>query len=183
MKKYKDVIAGAVLFIVSAVYFISTLSIKKIAYIDPITGSARFPQIVAGILLVCAVVIILQGLRSAKEMTKKEDAEKKEKTLMEVADEAENGEEETDRAAVRKGNIKVVLVLLSFAVFCFLLDKIGFAADAFIYLWSQMIIMSHEKDSKKRIIFYGVISLLLSALIFVIFRYGFGLILPKARWF
>ena len=181
MKKYKDVIAGGVLFVLSAIYFISTLSIKKIAFIDPITGSAKFPQIVAVILMVCAVVIILQGLRSAKE--KKEEEEAKAKTLMEVADEAENGEEETDKAAVRRGNIKVVLVLLSFAVFCFLLDKIGFAADAFIYLWSQMIIMSHEKDSRKRIIFYGVISLLLSVLIFVIFRYGFGLILPKARWF
>mgnify|MGYP004696396821 CR=1 FL=1 len=180
MKKYKDIIAGTVVFIVAAVYFALTFSIKKIVFIDPIVGSARFPQIVAVIMMICAVVIILQGILSIR---KSNEAESGKKSLMELADEAEEGEQITDKAAVRKGNVKVILVLLSFALFCFFMDKIGFGPASFLYLWSQMIIMSHEKESRKRIIFYGLLSLVISAVIFVLFRYGFGLILPKAMWF
>ncbi|GEM_PF-1906909 len=181
MKKYKDVIAGVVVFIVASIYFLLTLGIKKISFIDPIVGSAMFPRIVAFILMLCGLVIIAQGLISLKEKDKKQKTH--EKSLLEIADEAENEENVTDKVIERKGNIKVCLVLISFALFCFFLDKIGFCLSSFVYLWSQMIIMSHQKENRKSILFYGLLSLIISVVVFVLFRYGFGLILPKSKWF
>lgn len=180
MKRYKDIIAGSVLLALSAFYFSQTFLIKKIAFIDPLVGSARFPQIIAIILMICAAIIIFQGIASLKAQKETIEAHK---TLMEIADEAENGEETTSKAQIRKGNFKVFLVLGSFAVFCFLMDKIGFGAASFLYLWSQMVIMSHDKQNWKSLLVYGGLSLVLAIGIFAMFRYGFGLILPKALWF
>lgn len=179
MKKYKDIIAGSVLLVCSIAYFIMTLGIKKVAFIDPVTGSALFPRIVATILILCSVVIVGKGIISLK----KEDKAPTKKSLMDVADEAENSSPDCDASETRKGSIKVVLVLLSFALFCFLMDKIGFAIASFLYLWSQMVLMAPEKQSYKKILFEGALSLILAIGIFAMFRYGFGLILPKARWF
>lgn len=178
MKRYKDIIAGSVLLAVSVFYLSQTFSVKKIAFIDPLVGSALFPQIVASILILCSVVIILQGVMSLRKTPLKSDK----KGLMDAADEAENGTEE-EKKGNRKGNLKVVLVLGSFGLFAFFMDKIGFGPASFLYLWSQMIIMSHEKQTRKSIILYGVLSLVIAVLIFSLFRYGFGLILPRALWF
>lgn len=180
MKKYKDIIAGSVLLAVSLFYLSQTFSVKKIAFIDPLVGSARFPQIVASILILCSVVIIMQGIMALNRATVIEMGKK---SLIEAADAAENGEDSSDRLSERKGNIKILMVLGSFAVFAFLMDKIGFALASFLYLWSQMVIMSHDKQSVKSVSLYGVLSLVIAAVIYVLFRYGFGLILPRALWF
>ena len=50
MKKYKDIIMGAVLFAVGLIYFLMSFSIK-LTYIDQIVGSRMFPQI-------CGVVLM-----------------------------------------------------------------------------------------------------------------------------
>ena len=87
MKKYKDIIAGSVLLAFSLFYLSQTFSIKKIPFIDPLVGSALFPQIVASILIFCSIVIIVQGVIALK---KKESGVKKGSSLMDQADEAEN---------------------------------------------------------------------------------------------
>jgi Tripartite tricarboxylate transporter TctB family. len=170
MKKYSNIITGIVLMTVSVMYFLQTLSINKIAFIDPLVGSARFPQIIAVILALCAGILIFQGMGELKNNRNK------------VAENSENADSEV-AVSNKKGNLKIVLVLGSFALFAFLMDKIGFAIDSFIYLWSQMVIMSHEKQTRKSVLIYGLLSIVISAAIFTLFRYGFGLILPRARWF
>ena len=179
-KKYKDIIAGSVLLILSLFYLSLTFGIKKIAFIDPVTGSALFPQIVASILILCSVIIIAKGVIVLKKTNVQNQNSK---SLLEAADEAENGVDTRNDKEVRKGNIKVVLVLVSFALFCFFMDKIGFGPVSFLYLWSQMIIMAPKKQIKKQILLEGVLSLVLATGIFCLFRYGFGLILPRALWF
>ena len=177
MKKYKDIVAGSFLLAFSLFYLSQTFSIKKIPFIDPLVGSALFPQIVAAILIICSIVIIVQGLIALR----KNDITEKSSTLLDQADEAENGGQAS--TAEDKNSYKVVLVLLSFALFAFFMDKIGFGPASFLYLWSQMIIMSHEKQTVKSFLLYGVLSLVIAAAVFCLFRYGFGLILPRALWF
>ena len=178
MKKYKDIIAGSVLLAFSLFYLSQTFSIKKIPFIDPLVGSALFPQIVASSLIFCSIVIIVQGVIALK---KKESGVKKGSSLMDQADEAENGS--STATVEKKSSYKVVLVLGSFALFAYLMDKIGFGPASFLYLWSQMIVMSHEKQTVKTVVLYGVLSLVIATAVFCLFRYGFGLILPRALWF
>ncbi|MBQ7645356.1 MAG: tripartite tricarboxylate transporter TctB family protein [Spirochaetales bacterium] len=179
MRRFKDIVVGAIVMAFGVFYFSQTLSIKKIPYIDPVVGSAMFPRIIAGVIFVCGLAILLQGIRIA---VKAEDKSRgSAKTIMEEADEAENGAPE--KADKKKGNIKVVLVLLSFALYAFFMDKIGFAVASGLYMFSQMILMDSKRPTAKRMVFYAVLSAVLSAAVFALFRYGFGLILPKARWF
>lgn len=179
MRRFKDIVIGAIVMAFGVFYFSQTLSIKKIPYIDPVVGSAMFPRIIAGVIVACGLVILIQGIRSAAKTENKPTESAK--TILEEADEAENGSPE--KADRKKGNIKVVLVLLSFALYAFFMDKIGFAVASALYMFSQMILMDSGRPTAKRMVLYAVLSIVLSAAVFALFRYGFGLILPKARWF
>ena len=179
MRRFKDIVIGAIVMVFGVFYFSQTLSIKKIPYIDPVVGSALFPRIVAGVIVACGLAILIQGIRNAGKSEDK--SPESAKTILEEADEAENGTPE--KADKKKGSIKVVLVLLSFALYAFFMDKIGFAVASGLYMFSQMILMDSEKPTAKRMILYAVLAAVLSAAVFALFRYGFGLILPKARWF
>ena len=166
MKKYKDIIAGSVLLAFSLFYLSQTFSIKKIPFIDPLVGSALFPQIVASILIFCSIVIIVQGVIALK---KKESGVKKGSRWMDQADEAENGS--STATVEKKSSYKVVLVLGSFDLVAYLMDKIGFGPASFLYLWSQMIVMSHEKQTVKTVVLYGVLSLVIATAVFCLFRF------------
>ena len=182
MRRFKDIFVGAIVMAFGVFYFSQTLSIRKIPYIDPVVGSAMFPRIIAGIIFACGLAILIQGIRSLGNTGN--NSPESAKTIMEEADEAENGTpEKADKADRKKGSIKVVLVLLSFALYAFFMDKIGFAVASGLYMFSQMILMDSKRPTAKRMVFYAVLSAVLSAAVFALFRYGFGLILPKARWF
>jgi len=186
-KKTKDIVVGSIVIAFGIFYFTQTLGIKKIPFIDPIVGSAMFPRIIAVIIVICGVAILISGIRQFRK-TGTEQKAQEDKTIMEQADEAENGTESSESSASEKaqkrmGARKIVLVLLSFALYAYFMDKIGFAVASGIYLFSQMILMDQNKPNRKSLIIYAVLSIVLAAAIFSLFRYGFGLILPKARWF
>lgn len=177
MKKYKDIISGSFLFVVGLVYFALSFTIK-LSFIDRVVGSRMFPQIIGILMMALSLYIVVTGVISLK---KSEAAPKKdsEKTLMEKGEEAENAGEDTSR----KGAIKVLLVLVSFGLYCLLLDGVGFNAATILYLFSQMVLMGDGKPSVKRIVFYIVLSVIVSVCVYYMFNTGFNLILPKASWF
>ena len=74
-------------------------------------------------------------------------------------------------------------MLGSYAIYIFLMDKIGFTISSILYLFSQMVVMGKWPVSKKSMILYLMISVAVSAVIYVMFNRVFMLILPKAGWF
>jgi len=175
MKKYKDIIMGAVLFAVGLIYFLMSFSIK-LTYIDQIVGSRMFPQICGVVLMglsMSLAVSAVMHLRQPRPETDSVDVE-------EMADRVMGRDREKHVLAPA---VKTLLVLVSFAVFCWLLDKIGFAFAAFLYLFSQMLLIAGRKLKAKDIVFYLVLSAVLSAGIYYLFYKGFSLMLPKASWF
>ncbi|MCI8660409.1 MAG: tripartite tricarboxylate transporter TctB family protein [Lachnospiraceae bacterium] len=156
-KKYKDVIVGSVLAALSVIYLMLSFQIK-LTNIDRIVGSRMFPQICGTIILVLSICLIIGGLQKAKKT------------------ESEKGRE-------KRNYTRTVLVLGSYALYIFLMDKIGFTISSVIYLFSQMVVMGKWPASKKSMILYLVISASVSAAIYVTFNNVFMLILPKAGWF
>lgn len=71
----------------------------------------------------------------------------------------------------------------SYALYIFLMDKIGFTVSSILYLFSQMVVMGKWPSSRKSMILYLVIAVAVSAVIYVMFNNVFMLILPKAGWF
>lgn len=156
-KKYKDVIVGSVLATLSVVYLILSFQIK-LTNIDRVVGSRMFPQICGTIILILSVCLIVGGIQRAKRAGAEDLGEKKNYT-------------------------RTILVLGSYAAYIFLMDKIGFTVSSVIYLFSQMIVMGKWPVGKKALALYLVISVIVSAVIYVTFNNVFMLILPKAGWF
>lgn len=173
MKKYKDIIAGGVLFAVGLIYFCMSFSIK-LTYIDRVVGSRVFPQICGAALMALALSLLVSGVLGLRKS--------QEETGMDAEELADSMLEQEEKQLLSPA-MKTFLVLVSFAVFCWLLDKIGFGPAAFLYLFSQMLLISGKKLTKKAVVFYLLLSLALAAGIYYLFYKGFSLMLPKASWF
>ncbi len=156
-KRYKDVLIGSVLAILSGIYLLLSFQIK-LTNIDRVVGSRLFPQICGTIILILSVCLIVGGIRKAKET-------------------------EPGKAGEKKNYTRTILVLGSYAAYIFLMDKIGFTIASIIYLFSQMVVMGKWPAGRKSLILYGIISVVVSAVIYVMFNKIFMLILPKAGWF
>lgn len=156
-KRYKDVVVGSVLAVLSVIYLMLSFQIK-LTNIDRVVGSRMFPQICGTIILILSICLIAGGIKKARKA-------------------------EPEPAGEKKNYTRTILVLGSYAAYIFLMDKIGFTIASIIYLFSQMAVMGKWPADKKSMILYLVISVIVSAVIFVTFNNVFMLILPKAGWF
>ena len=165
-KSQQDILAGGVLLLFSICYLALSCSIK-LTYIDQIVGSRKFPQICGIIMAFLAILLMIGGIRGNKGM----------------AGEAETVESAGTEKASMTGFYKTILVLVSYAVFIWLLDKIGFTIAAGLYLFSQMLLMTGKKPQARRVLFYALLSAAFAIGIYLLFYKGFSLILPRASWF
>lgn len=156
-KKYKDVVVGSVLAVLSVIYLLLSFRIK-LTNIDRVVGSRLFPQICGTIILVLSICLIVGGIQSMKKA-------------------------EPEKAGGKKSYTRTILVLGSYACYIFLMDKIGFTISSVIYLFSQMVVMGKWPAGRKSMLLYLVIAVAVSAAIYVLFNNVFMLILPKAGWF
>lgn len=156
-KRYKDVVIGGILAVLSCIYLAISFQIK-LTNIDRIVGSRLFPQIIGTIILLFSIWLIVSGVQNAKRVVAREQEPK-------------------------KNHIRTIIVLGSFAAYIFLMDKIGFTVSSILYLFSQMIAMGSWPVKKKSLILYLVISVTTSIAVYVLFYKVFMLMLPKAGWF
>lgn len=156
-KKYKDVVVGSVLAVLSIIYLLLSFRIK-LTNIDRVVGSRLFPQICGTIILILSICLIVGGIQRAKET-------------------------ETEKSGNKRSYTRTILVLGSYAAYIFFMDKIGFTASSIIYLFSQMVVMGKWPTGRKSLLLYLVIAVAVSAAIYVLFHKVFMLILPKAGWF
>jgi len=155
-KKYKDVVIGGVLAVLSFIYIAMSFQIK-LTNIDRIVGSRLFPQICGVLILALSVYLIVYGIKQSKSI--------------------EAGDKEP-----AKNYTKTVIVLGSYAAYIFLMDKIGFTLSSILYLFSQMIVMGKWPVKKKSMAIYLVIAVVGSAVIYIMFDKVFMLMLPRAGW-
>lgn len=156
-KKYKDVVVGSVLAGLSVIYLLLSFQIK-LTNIDRVVGSRMFPQICGTIILILSVCLIIGGMQKARKT-------------------------ESEKTGEKKNYARTIFVLGSYAAYIFLMDKIGFTVSSIAYLFSQMVVMGKWPVGKKSMGLYLIISVAVSAAIYVLFNNVFMLILPKAGWF
>ena len=69
--------------------------------------------------------------------------------------------------------------LLLATIYVNVLKPVGFLISTFVYLTLQMIVLApNDKRTKKEIIKYVIINLIFTVVVYVLFRYGFKIILP-----
>lgn len=156
IKKFGDLIVSAFYTVLSIVMIIMARALPKSKVMA--IGPDFMPTVVGIISLLLSVILMVQAI--GKLRSNKGVSEEKEK-------------DESDYKRVLESLILAI-------AYVNVLKPVGFLISTFVYLTLQMIVLApSEKRTKKEIIKYVLINLIFTAVVFVLFRYGFKIILPS----
>lgn len=152
-KKCRELILGVVMLAFSGFYLYFTLQIKTRPKLTPTYANARIMPTILGVLLaIVAIVCIVQGVRKMMSREKEEAAEK------------------TD----------ITTVVLTFAViinYILSMQPMGFIYSTIVYLFLQMLVLAPSE--KRNYLLFAIISVVFTAFLFVAFRIGLTMMLPR----
>lgn len=163
MARYKDLCSGLFWLIFAIAMYKASFELKVLtigASSTSFVGSGFMPRLVAVAMVFFSLLIIFRGLKSAFA----KPAEEKHRSCS---------------IAVEYLPVLVSVGLLSFYIF--LLEKAGFVAMSVIYLFGQMMILAAPEH--RRPVFFLIIALVCSFVIYYTFREVFYLLLPESRLF
>lgn len=156
IKKYGDLIVGAFYAVLSAAILIMARALPKSKVMA--IGPDFMPTVVGVISLVLSIILIVQAIgklhanKGADEVKEKDESDYK----------------------------RVLESLILATIYVNVLKPVGFLISTFVYLTLQMIVLApNDKRSKKEILKYVIINLVFTVVVFVLFRYGFKIILPS----
>ena len=158
--KYEDVFSGVLLLIVSVIMFFTAYSFEALTV--SLIGPAFMPQIIAVIMAIFSVVIAVNGFKKSKAAGGEIDMP---------------ASVEEELIITEKKSYKPVLISLALMIaYVVLLPYIGFLIMTVIYIFLQMLILSHV--THRKIWLFLLISIITSATIYYLFRNVFYVMLP-----
>ncbi|MGH2316393.1 tripartite tricarboxylate transporter TctB family protein [Planococcus sp. SE5232] len=158
--KYEDVFSGIFLLIVSVIMFFTAYSFEALT--TSLVGPAFMPQIIAIVMAIFSVVIAVGGFRKSKIIPEEKNSPEQHKEELIVTE---------------KRSYKPVLISLGLMIgYVILLPYIGFLIMTVIYIFLQMLILSHI--THRKIWLFLLISIVTSATIYYLFRNVFYVMLP-----
>lgn len=163
LKKYSDVYASIVLLVLAAVMYMGTLNMKRLT--DSVVGSEFAPRLVAGGIFILSVILLINGFRKARDFKVEED-----NSLDELEGEAEEAKEPINY-------MKVFWAALFFAIYIALMKPIGFLIMTAVYLFATMLLLSDS--SQRKIPLFLIVSVIVSVVVYYIFKNLFYLFLPS----
>ena len=157
-KKFKDLILGVVMLLFSGFYLYFAQQIKTRPKLTPSYASAQIVPVLLGTLLaVLSVIMIVQSVLRLK----KEGAVSSEDTP----------------ASDKSGMISVALTFAVMIIYTLVLPVLGFCLSTFVYLLLQILILAPKE--KRNIKLFVLISVVFTAVVFVVFRIGLQQLLPR----
>ena len=157
-KKCKDLILGVVMLLFSGFYLYFAKQIKTRPKLTPSYASAQIVPTLLGILLaVLSVIMIVQSVLKLKKggMTSDEDTP----------------------ASDKSGMISVALTFAVMIGYTLVLPVLGFCLSTFVYLILQILILAPKE--KRNIKLFVLVSVVFTAVVFVVFRIGLQQLLPR----
>ena len=161
LRWYRDAISSAVLFLIFALFMLSSRRIHVM--ISSGVTAKFFPMLISGAGMALSAVGFVSGLRRGNAERHKAEGNK--------APAAERTAE--DRAAAVKSAVSVALIV----AYIVLIGTLGFVPASALYLFVQICVLS--ENWKKRWPLYAVVALVVSVVCYVFFRNVFYLMLPK----
>jgi hypothetical protein len=137
MAKYRDIITGGLAVVFAVLLFALSFGIKDFSSVR--LGPDFVPRLTAGFLGILGVILLVQGLRPMY-LSRKNPAREK------PAPAEETG----------KSGHGVLLSFLLLGGYIALLDSVGFIITTTVYLFLQMILLSHE--THRRYVLFALIS-------------------------
>ena len=158
MRKYKDAIVGGLVILAAVGLFAASLTIQSLSL--NLIKADLFPKMDAILLGILGIALLWDGLRKAGQ-----------------ASEESKGEE---KSGMSQGTRCMIITLALIAVYIFCLEPIGFLLSTFVYLVIQMLVLADESHRKKKdILLFVILSLVVSAGIYLLFTRVFYLMLPS----
>lgn len=162
-KKYNNLISGLVVMVLGVAYYIQSFSIR-VTRVGGDYNSRMFPQLIAIVFIVMGLLLALRNVRSLFERPT-------------VQDQPDTGAVAAKISfwALHK---KVIIIFLISFTYVGLMMVFGYLIATPIFMFCFMLILT-PKTLNHRFVFNIVLSLASSFLFYVMFRYGFTMILPK----
>lgn len=149
IKKHDRLFAGGLFICLGLLILTQVPSIR----ITTIASDARLmPLIVAALFFLFGVPLLIQGLRAYKKNSKITST--------------------MDKAAT----IRIVLCMVYFAVFAFLLPRVGFMISGALYLFFTILLLAPKEERKYPL--FILVSIIVPVVIYYLFVKGFRLLLP-----
>ena len=154
-KKYGDIFVSIFFAIFSIVMIILSGMLPKSKVME--IGPDFMPTVIGIIMLILSVILLIQSIKKFN------------KNLEEA------GKTEDDSEYKR-----VLLSLILCIAYVFLLAPLGFIISTLAYLGFQIYVLApDDKRTKKDVITYVIIDVIFTLTVFMLFRYGFMIVLPQ----
>ncbi len=163
MLEIKEILPGVVITIFSIFIFFSSFSLQGLTMNT--IGSDFLPKIISLLAFLGSVIInvpIVRGLI------------KNRKRNMDIATNRNTQQANLDKS-IKKHTTLITLGV--FTIYILIMSTLGFLISTSLYLFVQILLLA-PKEKRKPIII-GIISIVLSSAIYIVFRYGFTIVLPE----
>lgn len=164
LKKYSDIISGAILLLFSAAMYYATTKIKVFAAMEGLS-SRFFPRIVIAGLVLLGAIVFYRGIQIARTY---------------VVEASEGMGIHGNKLSV--GTLCSIETILAIFIYVGLLEPVGFLITTTFYLVAQMLILAPERARKKDYILYVSISLICSLGIYYLFAKAVVCRILKRKW-
>lgn len=154
VQRYRDIIAGTVLMVLSVVLFISAFYIKSAVSMN--VGPDMMPKLASAVLFILGLAITAQGAVDLKKGKTDEDQE--------------------DAGKLRAGRLGAGKTMGLMVIYAAVIPTVGFLVSTSVYAFLQMMILS-PADKKKPALF-ALVSVLSTVIIYFAFTKAFHLMLP-----
>lgn len=151
IKKYGDLLVGAV-FLVIAIVFYAMASALPASMITEGVGSDFLPKILAIGTGILAVLQCIKGVRTMRSDITVEEEEFKPEYW------------------------RVLSTIVAFGIYVFVLNTVGFLISSIVYLFVQMLILAPKE--KRNIPLLLVITVVFNVAVYFLFRNGLNVMLP-----
>lgn len=157
IKRHKDTVIAIFMIIFAAFYYYLSHRINILE--DKFINSTFFPRLLACLLVCLSIVLII------KDFTKKD---------------TKAGDDAVRKAINKSGRIRIILTFVLLIAYVVLMNILGFPLMTVCYIFAQTLVLTpKEKYSIQRIGLFLCISVLSTAIIYIVFTRCFTLVLPS----
>ena len=183
---YKDVFSGGVLLIFAVIMFINAFSIRS--RVEVTVDAAFFPKMTTVLLMITSISIIVNGIRRKGEEDSRAASVLSAETMEDaiaftgmdpVLSEPNENVESIDKTKTgREKTIAILSMGLIIFAYMFLINILGFIASTILFMFVACMFLTEKETRKKQLPLIIIVSVVLTLVVYYVFRYLFYMMLP-----
>lgn len=172
-QEMRDIVFGVLGIVFFTVFIVNSLHLRFGIATTTVIGADFFPKLFCGIGLFLSVLLVIVNAVAWKRNTREPESSSGEERETDAA-------EHDEKKELLRGYGRVVLCILFMIAFIIMIKYLGFLISAVVYEFVQLLYLSTPKQRKdaRFVIRVALLSILVPAVLYVVFRYGLNIMLP-----